>query len=50
MTTGYCNAKVFQAGGLAGWFPLNNFSFIWPIDTKLGVRVAYIKGQLGVVT
>ena len=32
------------------WFPLNNFSLIWPIDTKLGVWVAYIKRQLGIAT
>jgi len=24
----------------------NNFSLLWPIDTKLGVWVAYIKAQL----
>jgi len=45
------------AGGRAGmragvnfWFPLNNFSLLWPIDTKLGVWVAYIKTQLGIAT
>jgi len=41
---GYCNAEV--CGGRAGvnfWFPLNNFSLLWPIDTKLAVLVAYIK-------
>jgi len=27
-------------------FPLNNFSLLWPIDTKLAVWVAYIKTQL----
>jgi len=27
-------------------FLLNNFSLLWPIDTKLGVCVAYIKTQL----
>ena len=31
-------------------FPLNNFSLLWPIDTKLGVWVAYIKTQLVVAT
>jgi len=31
-------------------FPLNNFSLLWPIDTKLGVWVAYIKTQLGIDT
>jgi len=47
------------AGGLAGgrilngvklWFPLNNFSLLWPIHTKLAVWVAYIKRQLGIAT
>ena len=28
-------------------FPLNIFSLLWPIDTKLAVWVAYIKTQLG---
>jgi len=23
--------------GVKLWFPLNNFSLLWPIDTKLGV-------------
>ena len=32
------------------WFPLNNFSLLWPIDTKLAVWVAYIKTQLGMAT
>jgi len=31
-------------------FPLNNFSLLWPIDTKLAVWVAYIKRQLGIAT
>jgi len=31
-------------------FPLNNFSLLWPIDTKLAVYVAYIKRQLGIAT
>jgi len=31
-------------------FPLNNFSLIWPIDTKLGVWVAYINTQLGIAS
>ena len=45
------------AGGWVGvragvnfWFPLNNFSLLWPIDTKLGVKLAYIKRQLGIAT
>jgi len=32
------------------WFPLNNFSWLWPIDTKLAEWVAYIKTQLGIAT
>ena len=42
-----------SAGGRACvnfWFPLNNFSLLWPIDTKLAVWVAYIKRQLGIAT
>ena len=48
-----------QAGGWAGGrilkglklrFPLNNFSLLWPIDTKIAVWVAYIKRQLGIAT
>jgi len=31
-------------------FPLNNFSLLWPIDTKLAVCVAYIKTQFGIAT
>ncbi len=31
-------------------FPLNNLSLLWPIDSKLGVWVAYIKRQLGIAT
>jgi len=31
-------------------FPLNNFSLLWPIDTKLAVWVAYIKRQLVIAT
>jgi len=41
------------ADGRAGvnfWFPLNNFSLLWPIDTKLGVWIAYTKAQLGIAT
>ena len=30
--------------------PLKNFSLIWPIDTKLGVWLAYIYTQLGIAT
>jgi len=48
---GYCNAEV--GGGrvvVNFWFPLNNFSLLWFIDTKLAVWVAYIKRQLGMAT
>jgi len=31
-------------------FPLNNFSLLLPIDTKLSVWVAYIKTQLRIAT
>jgi len=31
-------------------FPLNNFSLLLPIDTKLAVWVAFIKRQLGIAT
>jgi len=31
-------------------FLLNNFIFLSPIDTKLGVWVAYIKTQLAIAT
>ena len=31
-------------------YPLNNFSLLWPIDTKLAVWVAYTKRQLGIAT
>jgi len=31
-------------------FPLNNYNLFRPIDTKLGVWVAYIKTQLGIAT
>jgi len=37
-----------MAGGQR--FPLNNFSLLWPTDTKLAVWVAYIKTQLGIAT
>jgi len=36
--------------GVKLWFPLNNFSLLWPIDTKLAVWVAYVKMQLGIAT
>jgi len=31
-------------------FPLNDFSLLRPIDTKLAVWVAYIKRQLGIAS
>jgi len=31
-------------------FPLNNFSLLWPIDTKLALWVAYFMSQLGIAT
>jgi hypothetical protein len=31
-------------------FPLNNLSLLRPIDTKLGIWIAYIKRQLGIAT
>ena len=31
-------------------FELNNFSLLWPIDTKLGLWVAHIKTHLGIAT
>ena len=31
-------------------FPLNNFNLLWPIDSKLGVWVAYMKAQLSIAT
>jgi len=39
----------FRAG-VNFWFPLNNLSLLWPIDTKLAVWVACIKRQLGIAT
>jgi len=33
-----------------GQEPLNNFSLLWPIDTKLAAWVAYIKRQLDIAT
>ena len=31
-------------------FPLNDFSLLWHIDTKLAVWVDYFKAQLGIAT
>jgi len=36
--------------GVKPRFPLNNFSLLWPIDTKHAVWVAYIKTHLGIAT
>ena len=46
-------SAIQRAGGRAGvnfWFPLNNFSLLWPIVTILAVYVAYIKRQLVIAT
>jgi len=32
------------------WFPDDNLGLIWPIKTKLSVRVAYVKRQLEIAT
>ena len=32
------------------WFLVNNFSLLWPINTKLAVWVAYFMTQLGIAT
>ena len=38
--------RILNGGKLR--FPLNNFSLLWRIDTKLAVWVTYIKRQLGI--
>jgi len=43
-------AGVRILNGVKLRFPLNNFSLLWPIDTKLAVWIAYIKTQLGIAT
>jgi len=49
--TDYCTAEVDSGRACINFcFPLNNFSLLWPIDTKLAVWVAYIKRQLGIAT
>ena len=42
--------RVGVRAGVNFWFPLNNFSLLWPIDTKFTVWVAYIKMRLGIAT
>ena len=42
-----CRESIYSANV---WFPLNNFSLLWPIDSKLAVWVAYIKRQLRIAT
>ena len=44
--------RVWACGraGVNFWFLLNNFSLLWPIDTKLVVSLAYITRQLGIAT
>ena len=46
-----------SAGGGAGvwvvvnvWFPDDNLSLLWSIDTKLGVWIIYVKRRLGIDT
>ena len=48
MAGGWAGGRILN--GVKLWFPLNNFSLLWPIDTKLAVWVAYIKTQLGIAT
>jgi len=51
-----CNPGVFDQGQgllllkIEIQFPLNNFSLLWPIDTKLALMVAYIKTQIVIAT
>jgi len=54
-TAGYCYPGVCDQGHchllkIEIQFRLNNFSLLWPIDTKLAVWVAYIQTQLGIAT
>jgi len=42
--------QVGVRGGVNFWFPVNNFSLLCSIDTKLGVWVAYNKRQLEIAT
>ena len=46
MKTGYCNAKVGVQAGVNFRFPDDNLRFLWPIDTKLGVWITFVKRQL----
>jgi len=43
---GWAGGRILN--GVKLRFPLNNFSLLWPIDTKLAALVAYIKTQLGI--
>jgi len=36
--------------GVSFWFPDDNLGLLWPIDIKLDVLVADVKGQLGIAT
>jgi len=45
---GWAGGRILN--GVKLRFPLNNFSLLWPIDTKLGVWVAYINTQFGIAT
>jgi hypothetical protein len=55
-TNAEVGGRAFGRAGVNFWFLLNNFSLLWPIDTKLGVdtnvgvEVAYIKRQPGIAT
>ena len=48
MAGGWAGGRILN--GVKLRFPLNNFSLFWPIDTKLGVLVAYIKRKLRIAT
>jgi len=48
MADGRAGGRILN--GVKLWFPLNNLSLLWHIDTKLAVWVAYIKVQLWIAT
>ena len=48
MEGGWAGGRILN--GVKLRFPLNNFSFLWPIDTKLVVWVVYTKRQHGIAT
>ena len=45
---GYCNAVSGRAG-INFWFPVKILSLFGPIETKLGVWVAFLRGGLGLL-